>query len=76
LADLDADGRTDFVALFCQEHESVVAFLNRGDGRFEDVTASWGLAGDRDWPTSAAFADLDERRVNCLIAYMKSLASN
>ena len=27
--------------------------------RFEDVTAAAGLAGDRDWPTSAAFADLD-----------------
>jgi hypothetical protein len=23
------------------------------------VTAAWGLGGDRDWPTSAAFADLD-----------------
>src|SRR5262249_13595270 len=26
---------------------------------FEDVTERWGLGGDRDWPTSAAFADLD-----------------
>src|SRR5262249_17454522 len=26
---------------------------------FEDVTRSAGLGGDRDWPTSAAFADLD-----------------
>src|SRR6185437_7125396 len=26
---------------------------------FEDVTTGWGLGGDRDWPTSAAFADLD-----------------
>src|SRR5262249_36174159 len=25
----------------------------------EDATDSWGLGGDRDWPTSAAFADLD-----------------
>ena len=30
-----------------------------GDGTFEDVTAAAGLGGDRDWPTSAAFADLD-----------------
>ena len=26
---------------------------------FEDVTTSAGLGGDRDWPTSAAWADLD-----------------
>ena len=34
-------------------------YHNRGDGTFEDVTESAGLGGDRDWPTSAAFADLD-----------------
>ena len=28
-------------------------------GRFGDVTDQAGLGGDRDWPTSAAFADLD-----------------
>ena len=32
---------------------------NKGDGSFEDITRQAGLAGDRDWPTSAAFADLD-----------------
>src|SRR5207244_2623517 len=32
---------------------------NRGDGTFEDATARAGLGGERDWPTSAAFADLD-----------------
>ena len=32
---------------------------NRGDGTFEDATTQSGLAGDRDWPTSAAWADLD-----------------
>lgn len=42
VADLDADGRPDFVALFCQEHESVVAFLNRGDGRFHPETIFTG----------------------------------
>src|SRR5207247_384813 len=30
-----------------------------GDGTFEDVTATAGLSGRRDCPTSAAFADLD-----------------
>ena len=32
---------------------------NRGGGTFEDVTRRAGLAGVRDNPTSAAFADLD-----------------
>ena len=35
------------------------ALRNRGDGTFEDVTERAGLAGVRDNPTSAAFADLD-----------------
>ena len=34
VADLNSDGRPDFVALFSQEHETVVAFLNAGDHRF------------------------------------------
>jgi hypothetical protein len=33
--DLDCDGDLDFVALFSQEHETIEAFLNRGDGSFE-----------------------------------------
>ena len=35
-------------------------YRNRGDGTFEGrATDSAGLGGGRDWPTSAAFADLD-----------------
>jgi hypothetical protein len=34
VADLNGDGRPDFVALISQEHETVVAFLNDGGGRF------------------------------------------
>jgi hypothetical protein len=34
VADLNGDGRPDFVALISQEHETVVAFLNEGEGRF------------------------------------------
>ncbi len=34
VADLNGDGRPDFVALLSQEHETVVAFLNTGDHRF------------------------------------------
>ncbi len=34
VADLDGDGRLDFVTVFSQEHELVVAYLNDGPGRF------------------------------------------
>ena len=41
VADLNGDGRPDFVALISQEHETVVAFLNTGDGfRKETVWAA------------------------------------
>jgi hypothetical protein len=36
VADLNSDGRPDFVALISQEHETVVAFLNEGGGRFRE----------------------------------------
>ena len=39
--------------------QSYALFRNKGDGTFEDITEKSGLGGDRDWPTSAAFADLD-----------------
>ncbi|HVO13397.1 MAG TPA: VCBS repeat-containing protein [Vicinamibacteria bacterium] len=51
VADLDGDGRPDFVALFGQQQQSVVAFLNRGGGRFEQRTIfaartpAWGVTG-------------------------------
>src|SRR5579859_2502139 len=35
IADLNHDGRPDFVALISQEFETVVAFLNTGPGKFE-----------------------------------------
>jgi hypothetical protein len=50
-ADLDGDGRVDFVALLAQQHEAVVAFLNRGRGTFEKrtlfaaPTPAWGSTG-------------------------------
>jgi hypothetical protein len=36
--DLNKDGRPDFVALISQEHETVVAFLNEGGGKFRKET--------------------------------------
>ena len=51
VVDLDRDGRPDFIALLSQEHEAVVAFLNRGSGVFEkkDLFKAphphWGSSG-------------------------------
>jgi hypothetical protein len=51
VADLNGDGRPDFVALISQEHETVVAFLNEGGGRFRKEVVytaphpAWGSSG-------------------------------
>ena len=51
IVDLDEDGRLDFIALLSQEHETVVAFLNRGPGVFDkkELFAAphphWGSSG-------------------------------
>jgi len=56
VGDFDNDGDPD---LFITRWRSYALYRNRGDGTFEDATEATGLGGDRDWPTSAAFADLD-----------------
>ena len=56
VGDYDNDGRPD---LFVTRWRSYALYRNRGDGTFEDATDRAGLGGDRDWPTSAAFGDLD-----------------
>jgi tetratricopeptide (TPR) repeat protein len=56
VGDVDNDGRPD---VFVTRWRSYALYRNRGDGTFEDVTDAWGLGGRRDWPTSAALADLD-----------------
>ena len=56
VGDYDNDGRPD---VFVTRWNSYALYRNRGDGTFEDVTSGVGLSGPRDWPTSAAFADLD-----------------
>jgi hypothetical protein len=56
VGDYDNDGRPD---LFVTRWRSYALYHNRGNGTFEDVTVAAGLSGNRDWPTSAAFADLD-----------------
>jgi enediyne biosynthesis protein E4 len=56
VGDYDGDGRVDvFLTAVGRNH----LFHNLG-GRFEDVTAKAGVAGDADaWSTSAAFVDVD-----------------
>jgi hypothetical protein len=56
VGDYDNDGRPD---LFITRWRAYALYRNQGDGTFRDVTQAAGLGGDRDWPTSAAFADLD-----------------
>jgi tetratricopeptide (TPR) repeat protein len=56
VGDYDNDGHSD---LFITRFRRYDLFRNRGDGTFEDVTERAGLAGVRNNPTSAAFADLD-----------------
>jgi len=53
--DVDNDGRLD---LFFANYGPNGLFLNRGDGRFEDVSQSWGIAIDGRYDT-CAFADID-----------------
>ncbi|MEX0717177.1 MAG: VCBS repeat-containing protein [Planctomycetaceae bacterium] len=58
IGDLDGDGRPDFVGLVSQEFESVVAFLNRGGGTFEERVLF--EAGDPSFGFSGIeLADLD-----------------
>ena len=56
VGDVDRDGHPD---LLVTRWRSYALYRNNGNGTFADITDRWGLGGDRDWPTSAAFADLD-----------------
>ena len=56
IGDIDGDGRPD---IFVTRWRSYALYRNNGDGTFADITIRAGLGGDRDWPTSAALADLD-----------------
>ena len=56
VGDIDNDGFSD---IFVTRWRSYALYRNLGNGRFEDVTKKYRLDGERDWPTSAAFADLD-----------------
>lgn len=56
VGDYDNDGLPD---VFVTRWRAYALYHNLGKGIFEDVTEKAGLGGDRDWPTSSAWADLD-----------------
>ncbi len=55
VADVDGDGHFD---LFMANYGPNGLFLNRGGGKFEDVSAAWGVAIEGRYDT-CAFADFD-----------------
>jgi hypothetical protein len=55
VADVDNDGRLD---VFFANYGRNGLFLNRGKGKFADVSASWGIAIDARYDT-CAFGDMD-----------------
>jgi VCBS repeat protein len=70
--DLDKDGKMDFVVLFAQQHETVVAFMNKGKGLeftpqtiYEAPHPNWGSSGielvdlDKDGDTDVLLAHGD-----------------
>ena len=68
-ADLNRDGKMDFVALLAQEHERVVAYINQGNFTFEQKVIyaaphpNWGSSGIQ-------LADLDgDGKVDVLLTH-------
>ena len=57
LGDVDGDRKCDIY--FCRLEGPNVLYRNLGDWKFEDVTASAGVACDGQWSTGAVFADVD-----------------
>ncbi|MBX3735041.1 MAG: VCBS repeat-containing protein, partial [Verrucomicrobiae bacterium] len=57
LGDVDGDGWCD--VYFCRLEGPNVLFRNLGGWRFEDITASAGVACDGQWSTGAVLADVD-----------------
>lgn len=67
--DLNRDGKMDFVTLIAQEHETIVAYLNQGNFKFEPQVIykaphpNWGSSG-------ITLADLDgDGNIDVLLAH-------
>jgi hypothetical protein len=59
-ADLNGDGRMDFVTLLAQEHETVLAYINRGSGDFTFEQKVIYAAPHPNWGSSGIqLVDLD-----------------
>lgn len=59
--DLNHDGKMDFVALLAQEHETVVAYINRGTGEFSFDQKVLYAAPHPNWGSSGIqLVDLDK----------------
>lgn len=56
VGDLDGDGHDD---LYIACYGPNVLLRNKGDGTFEDITDSAGVAGDESWSTGCALGDVD-----------------
>ena len=59
--DLNRDGRMDFVTLLAQEHETVLAYINKGDGSFAFEQKVVYAAPHPNWGSSGfQLTDLDK----------------
>jgi hypothetical protein len=59
ITDFNQDGLPDVVTLFSQEHETIVAFLNQGDGHFKPETV-YQAADPAYGSSSISLVDLDQ----------------
>jgi hypothetical protein len=57
IGDINNDGLPDIC--FTSNREGNRLYLNKGDCRFEDVTAKAGIAGQADWTTGVTMADVN-----------------
>ena len=69
LGDVDGDGWCDIY--FCRLEGPNVLYRNLGDGKFQDITETAGVACDGQFSTGAVLADIDgdgdlDLLVNCI----------